>query len=367
MDSFVERYRVGAFAVLLLVFCVLGFAILLPFIPALLWATVLSILMYPMYKRIRRRLEGVRFLQKKGVAPTVASLITTLATILIIFVPFLLMGLTLYGQLSDFGHQIINQQADGKRLTLDSAMAQIDVLLKPLADRFGIRDLSLAQYVKEHRQDIGNTLRQPVGYALKTLGFTLGTMVVAVLTMFFMIRDGHRLRKPAHDLIPLPADKTDAILGRVGETVFAVFIGTVLVAIIQGTIMGAVYAWVGVPNPILLGFFSILLCIIPLLGAPVLYVPIALILWASGDPTGALKVAIVGFVIVSQIDNILKPIFIGGRANLHPLATFFSVLGGVMFFGPVGLMAGPMILTVLLALQDFLRERVASQSEIAAA
>jgi predicted PurR-regulated permease PerM len=135
-----------------------------------------------------------------------------------------------------------------------------------------------------------------------------------------------------------------------------------LVAIIQGTIMGITYALAGAPNALLLGVLSVILCIIPLLGAPVLYIPSGLIMLANGNTAGAFAVLGVGFLVVSQIDNLLKPFFIGGRANLHPMATFFSILGGVLLFGAVGVMAGPMLLTILIALQHIVRERVRLES-----
>lgn len=359
MKDFAEKYRSAAFGLLVAATLLLSAFIILPFVPALLWATVLSILTYPVYQRIYRKLANVQALRKRDLVGTTASLLTTILTLLIIIVPFLLMGASLYGQLADFAQQITSDaRADGQKLTVTGVMQQVDALIKPLTDRLGLPQADLEKYFRENGRQIAETVRQPLGNALKTVGYTVLTLVVALLTMFFMTRDAERLRGPAHDLVPLPPERTDSILKRVADTVFAVFIGTVLVAVVQGAIMGVTYAIFQVPNPVLLGFFSILLCIIPLLGAPVLYIPVGLVLIASGNLTGGLAVLGVGFLIVSQIDNVLKPILIGGRANLHPMATFFSVLGGVMFFGPVGLMAGPMVLAVLLALIEVLRERV---------
>jgi predicted PurR-regulated permease PerM len=109
---------------------------------------------------------------------------------------------------------------------------------------------------------------------------------------------------------------------------------------------------------VILGVIAFLLCIVPLLGSPVIYVPVAIGLFLQGNTTGALGILAFGFLIVSNIDNALRPFLIGGRTNLHPMLIFFSILGGVLLFGPVGVMAGPMLITILLTLFEVLRERM---------
>jgi predicted PurR-regulated permease PerM len=96
-------------------------------------------------------------------------------------------------------------------------------------------------------------------------------------------------------------------------------------------------------------------CTVPLLGAPIIYVPLALRLMAEGKLPQAIALLAVGFLVVSQVDNILRPFFIGARAKLHEMAVFFSLLGGVLALGPVGIVAGPVVLTLLLGLVDVLR------------
>jgi predicted PurR-regulated permease PerM len=100
------------------------------------------------------------------------------------------------------------------------------------------------------------------------------------------------------------------------------------------------------------------LCAVPLLGAPIIYVPLSLLLIAQGKYWQGITLAAVGFLLVSQSDNILRPFIIGARVDLHPMAIFFSLLGGIFAMGPVGIMVGPIVLTMLLALQEIIRERL---------
>jgi predicted PurR-regulated permease PerM len=354
MSGSARGYSSIALGVLVLLFVGVGAAIVLPFIPALLWATVLSILTYPLYVRWRSRLERIPRL-RGDLGASVASLMATLFTLVIIMIPFLMIGAGLFLQFSGVVRDLSGQ-------SLEDVLKQVDAAIRPFASQLGQKEFSVSAYVQEHRSEIVNGLRQPVTRFASQAGVTVLTLVIALLTQFFMLRDSHRMQEPAVELIGLPRERTLGIFNRVAETVRAVFVGTVLVAMIQGAIIGVAYAFVGVPNALLLGVVSAVLCVIPLLGAPVVYIPIGLLLLAQGNVQGGLIVLGVGFAIVSQIDNVLKPFFIGGRANLHPMAIFFSILGGVLLVGPIGVMAGPMALTILLALQDVVRERYAGRA-----
>ncbi|HSI72885.1 MAG TPA: AI-2E family transporter [Fimbriimonas sp.] len=349
MQDWRKGYRGLLLAGLVVGLLFIGAQMLLPFVPALLWATVLSILTYPLFERLTTRLSQTRYLQG-GRSESAASLLVTLGTLIVICIPFVIIGVGLFLQIGG-----VTRELDGG-LSLDSVLAKVDETIKPLATQLGAQTFSFSDYVQEHRADIVSTLKQPVQRFAGQAGLTILTLVFALLTQFFMLRDGRKLIQPVVELSPLSAEKTNEIRQKVIATVKAVFTGTVLVALLQGAIIGITYALVGVPNALLLGVVSAILCIIPLLGAPVIYIPVALWLISQGQVTQGAIILGVGFVIVSQIDNVVKPFLIGGQVNLHPMAIFFSILGGIVVFGPIGVMAGPMLLTILIALQDVIRE-----------
>jgi predicted PurR-regulated permease PerM len=353
MENFAERYRGTAFLTLFLGTVILGVVIILPFLPALMWAVVLSILMHPLYRRLGR------FFRRRGFsrgADSWASSLTTIITFLIICVPFVLIGIGLYAQVASLIKEL-NVSKDQGQGFIQQALAQVDLMVRPITARFGTGTLSLADYAKANGAEIVKTLQQPISHAFGRIIFTGLSLVIALLTMFFMLRDGERLREPAYELLPLPPDRTEMILKKIGETVYAVFIGTVLVAIIQAVLLGIGFEIARVPNAFLFSIMAVFLCTIPLVGAPLIYIPAALVLAASGHFVPAMIV--VGFgLVVTKLDYFLRPLLIGNRTSLHPIGIFFGILGGVLVFGPVGLVAGPMVLAVLLALQDVVRERV---------
>jgi predicted PurR-regulated permease PerM len=354
-ELFGNRYRVLAFWILAGGIVAASAVILLPFIPALLWAIVLSVLMFPFYDRWRKRFSRTRILGGER-AGTAASLMTVLATIVIVIAPFILIGVGLFAQVGSIGTALAGEEG---KPTLDAVLDQMDVAIAPFIDKVG-GTFSVKEYVLSHKEQLTQSLRTPLTKFAGQAAFTLLTMVISLLSMFFMLRDGERMRQPALDLIPLPHEKTLEILHRVGETIRAVFVGTVLVALIQGFVMGIGLVIIGVPNSLLLGVLTAILGLIPLLGPPVMFIPLGVILIVQGQTNEGIAVLALGFAVVSQIDNFLRPFLIGGRVNLHPLAIFFSILGCVLWLGPIGIMAGPMLLTILLALIEAVRSWVST-------
>jgi predicted PurR-regulated permease PerM len=315
----------------------------LPFLPSVLWAVVLSILMRPLHSRLLGRFRRSKY------GESIAALGTTLATLFVIGIPLLMIGILATSQASVALNEIQGQNSG-------EVLAKVDDALKPLVEKLGVQDFHISEWWLANKGSLVTSLKVPATKLATQLGTGTFTMVVAFLSMFFFLRDGKSLLEPFYRLCGLPEERANGLLKKLYDTVHAVFSGTVLVAIVQGTIMGITYALLGVPNSVLLGIVSIVLCIIPLLGAPVIYLPVGMLFLSQGQTNKALIVFGVGFLIVSQIDNLLKPLLIGNKVALHPLAIFFFVLGGIGVFGPVGLMVGPMILVVLLTFYESLAQ-----------
>jgi predicted PurR-regulated permease PerM len=343
--NFDARYRMIAFwAILGLALLAAGYLIG-PFIGAILWAGVLSVLTAPVYARLRKRCHE-----------SLCAAITVLGTLALIVLPLTLIAILIVAQVGAMVRELqAAQPGQQQAITLDTFTRGADEALAPVLQRLGF-DFSLTEWLHENRDEIVRRLTGPIGQAVFVTGFTVFTLVIALLTMFFMLRDGHRLRDPVLELIPLPRETASRILLRMRDTIWAVFMGVVLVAMIQGALAGLMYYVLGVPGALLLGAATLVLCIIPLLGAPVIYIPMAVVLAAQGQWWQAAVMLGFGWFVISLVDNVLRPFFIGARTNLHPMAVFFSLIGGLFAMGPVGVMAGPVLLTVLLAIADVVRE-----------
>jgi len=348
---FNHQYQMLSFWGLMMLLLGLAGYMMLPFVGALLWAVVLSILMWPFYQRRRQKLSE-----------NASASWTVLSTIIVVVVPLScilwLVGVQLGSMAKDM---------QGERDPNAPKVSQIEQIMVSLDKSAGPKLHEIAPdfgFQKWYVQNKDQILAQVKPAAVTTTvqgvqkaGAGLLTVVIALLTMFFLLRDGHKLLDPAYDLVPLPREETQKILDRLYKTVHGVFTGVVLVALVQGTLATIGYVVAGVPTPLVFGVATTFLCIVPLLGAPVVYIPLSLLLIIQGNTGAGVGLLLWGFIVVSQIDNVLKPFLIGARVSMHPMGIFFSVLGGLFVLGPLGLIAGPMLLAVLLAMIEIVREQ----------
>ena len=149
----------------------------------------------------------------------------------------------------------------------------------------------------------------------------------------------------------------DRLFSRVGDTVHATMYGTLAVAVIQGTLGGLMFWWLDLPAPLLWGLVMGVLAIVPVLGAFVVWIPAAVFLALDGSWGKALILALWGGVLVGGIDNVIYPILVGNRLRLHTIPAFMAIVGGLIVFGPSGVILGPMTLTVTVLLLEIWRNR----------
>lgn len=341
MESVGRRYRGVAFYILIGCVFYVAYNIVEPFIPALLWATVLAVLMYPFNQRLKKRFSE-----------NTSALMTTLLALAFIGIPLMLAAVTIYIQTATVLAEATKEHHD---YSVKALAKQIDDAIAPVTDRIGVEHGAIANWTADNKAKVSEMLTGPITKAVRGIGFSILTMVVAFLTMFFMLRDGRRLREPALELLPIQRKRSEAILNQIGQTIRAVFVGVVMVAIFQGCLAGVAYAVCGIPHPMIWGAITIVLCTIPAIGPTLIYVPMASWLLLSGRYAEGIGL-IVFLLVVSSLDHFLRSILISSQTSLHPIGIFFSLLGGIIVFGPIGIMAGPMILTVSLALIDVLRE-----------
>jgi predicted PurR-regulated permease PerM len=149
----------------------------------------------------------------------------------------------------------------------------------------------------------------------------------------------------------------DRLCGRVGDTIYATIYGTLVVAAVQGLLGGLMFWWLGLPTPMLWGVIMGLLAVVPVLGAFVVWIPAAIFLLLDGSWGKAVMLALWGGVVVAGIDNVVYPVLVGSRLKMHTVLAFVSVVGGLMVFGPSGLILGPVALTITTELLAIWRQR----------
>jgi predicted PurR-regulated permease PerM len=183
----------------------------------------------------------------------------------------------------------------------------------------------------------------------------------AVLAFFFFVRDEETILAAIAGLMPLSRAETGRLLARVAEAVRTAIYGRVLVGLAQGFLGGVIFAVVGLPAPVFWGAVMSFLSMLPMLGAFIVWVPAAVYLAAMGDWVRALIVTGWGVAVIHPADNLLYPMIAGQRMGMHTLVLFVAFVGGLIAFGPAGLILGPCIVAFAAALADVWRERAAGE------
>lgn len=197
------------------------------------------------------------------------------------------------------------------------------------------------------------------GSLFQVIGFCL-----TFYLLFFFLRDRRVALQSLRSLSPLAEVEMDRMFGRVSDTIYATIYGTLAVSSVQGLLGGLMFWWLGLPAPLLWGVVMAVLAVVPVLGAFIVWIPAALFLVLEGSWGKSLILALWGIIVVGTIDNLLRPILVGNRLKLHTVLAFMSVVGGLILFGPAGLILGPLALTVTTVLLEIWRSRVASEDLI---
>jgi|KBSSwiStaDraftv2_1062776.scaffolds.fasta_scaffold666143_1 predicted PurR-regulated permease PerM len=191
------------------------------------------------------------------------------------------------------------------------------------------------------------------------VGNILGGIVKAffvVFTMFYLFRDGDQIVRSLPRALPLSSKQSEALIKRTTEVVSASVYGVITIAMLQGMLGGVAFWVLGVPSPILWAVVLAFVCMIPIAGSFVVWLPASIYLMFIGHWTKAILLSVWGALVISTIDNFLRPRLIKNQTKLHELFVFFSVLGGISMFGLLGIVMGPVVLAITLGLLSTFNE-----------
>jgi predicted PurR-regulated permease PerM len=313
-----------------------------PFLNVLLWAGVLSIVFYPMHRRILERTKK----------PALAAAGSTLLVILLILLPVTFVTVAVVRELTAAAaafqasdHTWSNSMPPWAVWLLDRAGQYVDI------DRESAR-----KFLADRMQTWGAAL---AASTLVVVGGAVGAiaqMLLVVFTLFYFFRDGHRIRLAAYEMVPLQRVQWQDIISRTRDVIGATVYGVLAISAIQGVLGTLIFWTLGLPSPILWGVVMFFLSMIPMAGAFLVWVPAAAYLALTGSLVKAGILVVWGVIVIGGIDNVLSPRLVGRRARLHELLIFFSVLGGLQVFGVLGLVLGPVVVAMTLALIEMARQ-----------
>jgi predicted PurR-regulated permease PerM len=317
---------------------VLGAAILLalaPFLSGLLGAAVLYVIFVKPYRRLTRVVQ-----------PGLAAAITLVVALLIIALPLTwIIGV------------VIDQAPDSLRSVQGSSLfARVGQL------RIGSYDVG-AEVAKASGTLVSWLSGQVFAFVGSATSAALN-LVIAFFALYYMLRSGAAMWEIIRGYIPFSYTTADALRDRFFSVTEATLLGTVLVAIIQGGLIGLGFWVVSLPHPLFWGTITAFASILPVLGSALVWLPAVVVLLFQGRYGSAITMAVAGGVIASNIDNLIRPLVYRRVSNIHPMITLVGAFAGVKYFGLLGLLLGPLAIAYLFELLRFYREEYGTPDEV---
>ncbi|MFM7028085.1 MAG: AI-2E family transporter [Chakrabartia sp.] len=325
-------------------FLFLTYRMIAPFLPPLASALALAVVLAPVHRQLLRLTRR----------PGLAAFASVICAVVLIALP-----------LSLLGQQVLVQAGDAT------------VALARLVDRGGWKDIfptngwfaEMLEWMDRrfHLPNLADQLSAWVATHLPAIVQGSGEQLVATLLtlylLFYMMRDRRAALAILATLLPFSAPEMRVLYGRIADTIRATLFGTVMVSMVQGVLGGAMFWLLGLPAPLLWGVVMGVVAIVPVLGTFVIWAPAVLFLLSIGQGGKALILLGWSLLVVSTVDNLLYPVLVGNRLRMHTIPTFISLVGGVLVFGPAGLILGPLVLTITLFLLDYWRNESAAESK----
>lgn len=308
-----------------------------PFLVPIIWAGILAYVTWPLFRAVRRVTRR----------PRLSAGLFTATVALGVGIPVAWVIVALAGEAT--------QMIGSAREWLDAgAPFPAWVMTRPwLAERLSevrnnavVEPTAILQYVTRYASQVSGRLVEVAG----GLASNVFKFAITVLSLFFFYVEGERIGLQAGRLMRIVFPSAPQVLEHVGGVVRAVVFGLIGTALVQGMVAGVGFAVFGVPSPVALGALTFVASFIPA-GPMLLWAAAAVWLAVGGHTSSAIGMALYGLLLISSIDNVLRPLLIsGGQVPIHFLVVFFGVLGGLASFGMLGLFLGPVLLSVTFAL-----------------
>lgn len=339
-----ERLSTIIYLAIVLLLFYLFYKILNPFLITIAWAMVLSITFYPLYAFI------LKYIKRSWAA----SLLTLLAILITIFGPFSYIISALTDEITGVYSSI--EEKGIETITNIQSYPKLQGALEKLASYEFLKGLNLQESLVNSLKTIGEYVVKHVSDVF-TNAFVLAlNFIIMCLTIYYFLKDGATLTEYLRKLLPFSEEQKHKLVERVKETVVAAVYGQLAVGVAQGTLGGLAFWVLGLPSPIFWGTVMAIVSFVPLFGTLIVWGPAAVILILSGSLGKGIGLLLFGALIISSVDSVLKPLIIGGKAKLHTLLVFFSVLGGIKFLGFLGFILGPLIAALCLSLFEIYTE-----------
>ena len=320
----------------------LCFRILQPFLDVILWAVVLDVVFAPVHARIDRKVGR----------PGIAAALSTAVVLVTILAPITFISIAVVHEAQAVATTLT--ASNGDWLRVNSAL--IEPILRPLSRFIGVDTVLSPEFLREKLEALSGSLAVGTVGVVGGLFATVARLFLVLFSLFYLLRDHRAITRALYDLVPLEEHQLTIVLTRTRDVISGSVTGKVLISAIQGVLGCFVFWALGLSSAVLWGVVMFFLSMIPMAGSVLVWGPAAVFLLVTGAWIKGIILIAFGILIIGTIDNVLAPKLIGQRVAMHELLIFFAVLGGIQLFGILGLILGPVVVAVTLALIGILRE-----------
>jgi len=307
-----------------------------PFVGVLGWAAVLVIIFYPVHRYV------VRKIKRRSLSALVSS-----SLVIVVFVtPLTLVAIAVASEVGSVAQSFSAYVGQ----VINPATPVLGRLSGWIHERFALDTQASETFLVEQLKNAGVfLLGQSFGFVGNILGGLVRSFLV-VFTMYYLFRDGEQIVRSFPRFLPFSYEQSQKIIVRTTEVVSASVYGVVTIAMLQGLLGGIAFWILGIPSPILWAVVMAFVCMIPIAGSFFVWLPASIYLMLGGQWGKSILLILWGALVISTVDNFLRPRLIRNQTKLHELFIFFSVLGGISVFGLLGIVMGPVVLAITLGL-----------------
>jgi len=334
-----HKLQIGFFLLITFLISVLAFIVFKPLFTVVFLSIILTIVFYPVHEYIFKLFNYQK---------TISSLISTALLIFIIVVPLSFVGTLIVQEAVDF-YGAVNEGE--QKSVLITSLNETENFINRNIKGFNV---DFDRYI-----DISSFAQTAVDWIVSNVGGVFSgilkgafSLFLLILATFYLLRDGDHFVRRTVELSPLEDGYDKKILSKIKNAINSVIRGHIIIGIIQGVLTGVGLAIFGVPSPVIWGFIAAVASLIPSIGTGLVMVPAVLFTFFTAGFLPAIGLTLWAAIAVGLVDNLLGPILIEKGIKIHPFIILLSVLGGLQFFGPIGFIAGPVTVALLLALLE---------------
>ena len=317
--------------------------IIRPFIYPIFWAAVFAALFYPLYKKLNLKLK----------IPNLSATLTLIIAFFAITIPLLVFGTILITQSVDVYNKVSNNQ---NQITSFLTQAAETIKNNHFTARFNFDENFWTEKFSEGVKFITSYIFTNITKITQNSIIFFTMVLIMLYTLYFFLRDGEKILKALMHLCPL-GDKYEKILfQKFTTTALGTLKGVAIVGGLQAALGALAFFIAGLQGALIWGLVMFVLTLLPAFGCSLVWFPAGMLLLLSGKVWQGIFMLSFGFFVISTIDNFLRPIIVGKESQIHPLLILFSMLGGIVVFGPSGFIIGPIIVSLLLAFWEMYDE-----------